>query len=90
MALVGVEIGDAGVDKRAFKVGIDPLRPRRGARRLRRNGPHVGEVRGGKRAREAVDKLVGVTLGSLVGLGIQKLQSNVAEWNDVRRGMSAI
>ena len=34
--------------------------------------------------------LVGVTLGSLVGLGIQKLQSNVAEWNDVRRGTSAI
>lgn len=34
--------------------------------------------------------LVGVTLGSLVGLGIQKLQSSMAEWNDVRRGMSAI
>lgn len=34
--------------------------------------------------------LVGVTLGSLVGLGIQKLQTRLAEWNDVRRGMSAI
>ena len=34
--------------------------------------------------------LVGVTLGSLVGFGIQKLQSRLAEWNDVRRGMSAI
>ena len=34
--------------------------------------------------------LVGVILGSLVGLGIQKLQSNVAEWNDVRRGTSVV
>ncbi|WP_367172687.1 DedA family protein [uncultured Corynebacterium sp.] len=34
--------------------------------------------------------IVGVTLGSLVGLAIQKLQTNLSEWNDVRRGTSVI
>lgn len=34
--------------------------------------------------------VVGVILGSLVGLAIQKLQTNMAEWNDVRRGVSVI
>lgn len=34
--------------------------------------------------------LVGVTLGSLVGFAIQKLQLRFAEWNDVRRGTSVI
>lgn len=34
--------------------------------------------------------VVGVILGSLVGLAIQKLQERLLEWNDVRRGVSAI
>lgn len=34
--------------------------------------------------------IVGVILGSLVGLAIQKLQQNMAEWNDVRRGVSSV
>lgn len=34
--------------------------------------------------------LVGVLLGSAVGYGIQKLQGRLMEWNDVRRGVSAI
>lgn len=34
--------------------------------------------------------IVGVALGTLVGLGIQKLQASMMEWNDVRRGVSVI
>lgn len=34
--------------------------------------------------------IVGVTLGSLVGLAIQKLQGWLFDWNDVRRGVSAL
>ncbi|WP_291314352.1 DedA family protein [Corynebacterium sp. UBA2622] len=34
--------------------------------------------------------VVGVTLGSLVGLVIQKAQGWLFDWNDVRRGVSAI
>lgn len=34
--------------------------------------------------------IVGVTLGSLVGMAIQRLQAAAMEWNDVRRGVSTI
>ncbi|MCT1412614.1 DedA family protein [Corynebacterium sanguinis] len=34
--------------------------------------------------------IVGVTLGSLVGFGIQKLQVRLFEWLDVRRGVSKL
>lgn len=34
--------------------------------------------------------IVGVTLGSLVGLLIQKLQARLFDWNDVRRGVSTL
>ncbi|MDY5784952.1 DedA family protein [Corynebacterium sp.] len=34
--------------------------------------------------------VVGVLLGSLVGLAIQKLQGRLFDWNDVRRGVSAV
>lgn len=34
--------------------------------------------------------IVGVILGSLVGLGIQRLQSRLLDWRDVRRGVSVI
>nr|WP_231375910.1 DedA family protein [Corynebacterium aquatimens] len=33
---------------------------------------------------------IGVTLGGLVGWGIQKAQQAFFEWNDVRRGVSAL
>lgn len=34
--------------------------------------------------------IVGVILGALVGLLIQRLQSSLLEWNDVRRGRSVV
>lgn len=34
--------------------------------------------------------MLGVLLGSLVGLAIQRLQAYMMEWNDVRRGVSSV